>query len=72
MNKIKEDIKKRFNEEIAASGMTLTKIAKEVGISQPTMSAYKNSEYFPSLIIFAQICKVIGASADYILGLDEF
>lgn len=67
----KEIVEKLF-EEINSSGLTYSEIAKQVGISVVMLSQYKSLYKLPSLETFAKICNVIGASADYILGLKEY
>ena len=63
--KIIENIKR----EVESCGKTKTQIAKEVGISKPTLSQYLCGRAMPSLTTFAKLCKVIDCSADEILNL---
>lgn len=69
---MKEEIIKRLFEEIDASTMTYSEIAKKAGISAVMLSQYKYNGKLPSLQTFAKLCQVIGTSADYILGLKEY
>ncbi len=66
----KEDIiKKNLKFEIEHCGKSKTEIAKELGISKPTLSQYLSGRILPSLATFAKLCEIIDCSADDILGL---
>lgn len=69
---MRKEIIKRLFEEIEASNMTYSEIAKQAGISVVMLSQYKNNGKLPSLETFAKLCQIIGTSADYILGLKEY
>lgn len=69
---MRKEIITRLFEEIKSSGLTYSEIAKKVNISVVMLSQYKNLYKLPSLETFAKICLAIGASADYILGLNEY
>lgn len=68
----RKEIIDRLFEEIKASGLKLSVIAKSVGISPVMLTQYKTLYKLPSLETFAKICSVIGTSADYILGLTDY
>lgn len=71
-NTIKEEeIRKNLIEAIKYSGMTNTAIAKQANISVSMITDYKNKGKLPSLITFANICKIIDADANEILGLNK-
>lgn len=65
----KSIIKQRLIEEIEASKLPLYKIAEQVGCSSSMLSQYKSTNKLPSLVMLAKICEVIGADANYILGI---
>ncbi len=66
----KEDvIKKNLKFEIEHCGKSKTEIAKELGISKPTLSQYLSGKILPSLTTFAKLCEIIDCSADDILDL---
>ncbi len=69
MNFKAEQITKNLKREIELSGKTKSEIAKELGISKPTLSQYLSGKIFPSLTTFARLCEIIDCSADEILGL---
>jgi len=51
-------------------GIPKSVIADRVGISRPTLSQYISGRAQPSLVTFAKLCNVIGASADEILWIE--
>jgi len=63
-------IKTRLTEAIRTSGKSITKIAAEMGLSISIIAQYCNTKKLPSLDTFAQLCKVIDVSSDYILGIE--
>ena len=71
MEKIEVIISKNLKKEIESCGKTKTQIAKELGITKPTLSQYLSGRIMPSLPTFAKLCKVIDCSADYILDINE-
>ncbi len=66
---MREVIRKRLIEEIEASGLSLVEIAKKIGIKHTNISQYRTKNKLPSLEHFAKLCAVIGADANYILGI---
>ena len=66
-----EDIQKRLREAILTSNITQTEIAKQLGISQSTVSKYLRKNVYPSIDTFANLCKILDVSADDILGLNN-
>jgi transcriptional regulator with XRE-family HTH domain len=64
-------ISNNLKREIETCGKTKSQIARELGISKPTLSQYLSGKVFPSLPTFARLCKIIDCSADEILGLDK-
>lgn len=65
----KELIKTRLAEEIKNSGMTNTEIAVAIGVNIAMITKYKKLLKLPSITTLSKICEVIGADANYILGL---
>lgn len=71
-NKIRRDlIKARLKEELENCGMKYTDIAKAVEINVALLSQYRTTNKLPSLETLARICEVIGADANYILGISD-
>ena len=64
-----EIIKRRLSEEIKNSGLSTIEIAKRVGVSPEMITQYKTTKKLPKLDTFAQLCEVLNADANYILGL---
>ena len=72
MNKTTEQqIRERLLNAIKYSGLTNTAIAKQANISVSMLTDYKNKGKLPSLVTFANICRIIDADANEILGLDK-
>ena len=69
MKNYEENICKNLKAEIEHSTKTKSQIAKEVGISRPTLSQYLSGRALPSLPTFARLCEVLDCSANEILGL---
>ena len=71
-NKIRRDlIKARLKEELENCGMKYTDIGKAVEINVALLSQYRTTNKLPSLETLARICEVIGADANYILGISN-
>ncbi len=66
-----ELIKINIKKEIELCGKNKSQIAKELGISKPTLSQYLSGKILPSLTTFAKLCEIIDCSADDILGLHQ-
>lgn len=66
-----EEIQIRLREAIKTSGLSQTEIAKQLGITQSTVSKYMNHDKYPSIDTFANLCKILDVSADDILGLKD-
>lgn len=65
-------LKTRLREEIRNSGLTTVEIAKAIGVSPEMVTQYCTTKKLPKLDTFAELCKVLNVSADYLLGLDNF
>ncbi|HIU06086.1 MAG TPA: helix-turn-helix transcriptional regulator [Candidatus Onthoplasma faecigallinarum] len=68
---LKDVIRKRLIEEIDASGLSYAEICRKVGINPSSITQYKNSTKLPTIETLAKICEIIGADANYILGLTD-
>ena len=62
-------ISKNLKNEIEQSGKSKTQIAKEIGVSKPTVSQYLSGKIQPSLSTFARLCVCLNCSADEILNV---
>ena len=67
-----DQIRKRLQEAIRQSGISQTALAKRIGIGQQTISEYLHGKSMPALDSFANLCKVLDVSADYLLCLDDY
>lgn len=63
MIEIKE-IQERLREEIKWSGISQKQLAERLGINASTVSKYMRLDKYPSLETFANICEILGISAD--------
>ena len=66
-----EQIKKRLSEEIKNSSLTKKQIAERIGVSAEMVTQYCTTKKLPSLETFAELCKALNVSSDYILGISE-
>ncbi len=64
-------IRQRLIEEMKASGKSVKEMAEALGISHTNISQYKTKDKLPTLENFAKLCKIIGADANYILGITD-
>lgn len=51
--------------------ITQVEMAEKLGVYQKDISRWENGEYTPSLETFAEICKILNASADDLLELNK-
>lgn len=66
-----KDIQKRLREEIKSSPLTQKEIAERLGINPSTISKYLRLDKFPAIDTFANLCEILDASSDEILGLKK-
>lgn len=65
-----EDIREKLIDAIKRSGKTYTAIAKEIGVSQQTISQYVHRETMPALDTLANLCIVLDLDANDILCIE--
>lgn len=63
------DIGGRIKEARKVAGMTQKQLADAVGVYAKDVCRWEKGEYTPGLLVFAEICKALDASADDLLGL---
>ena len=66
-----EKIQARIAEEIKNSKLSQTEIAKAIGVNQSQISCYLHGKKMPALDTFANLCVVLDASPDYLLGIRD-
>ena len=66
-----KDIQQRLREAIKSSDYSQKEIAELLNIHPTSVNKYMRENTFPSLETFANLCKIIDASADEILGLKD-
>lgn len=67
-----DTIKTRLCEEIRNSNLSTIEIVEKVGVSPEMITQYCTTKKLPRLDTFAELCKVLNVSADYILGIKEY
>ncbi len=67
-----QQIQARLAESIKQSGMTQTAIAKNLGVSQQTISHYVKGNKLPALDTFAKLCAVLDIDSNDILCISEY
>ena len=67
-----EDIQIRLREAIKSRKITQTELARQIGVSQSTISKYLRLNKYPSIDTFANLCEALDVSADEILGIKKF
>lgn len=65
------EIQSNLAKAIKNSGMTQSQLAKCLGVSQSCIAHYIKGDIMPALDTFANLCKLLDESADYLLGLEE-
>lgn len=61
----------RLRYAIARKGWSLTETAKKLDATFASISAYCNTRNLPTVTTLHEICKLLGVSADWLLGLEE-
>ncbi len=66
-----EIISKRLIELRKELGLSQTKLAKELGVSQDTISLWERNKSYPDAEMIIKLAKFYKVSSDYILGLED-
>ncbi len=67
MNKLAE----RLDEVMRARGVSRRELARRVGMSESVVSNYCTGKREPSIDVLFAICRALGESADYLIGLTD-
>ena len=67
MNKFSE----RFRDVLRDKNISQVDLAYKIGMSQSVLSNYCTGKREPTLDVLFSICKALGVSADYLLGLED-
>lgn len=67
MNKFSE----RLRESLKANGISQSTLAKKINMSQSVVNNYCTGKHEPPFDILILICKILGESADYLLGIED-
>lgn len=61
---------RRFKQARLQKNMKLTDAAQNLGVSQPTLSAWESERKSPSLDMLVKVAELYGVTTDYLLGRD--
>ncbi|MDE6274521.1 MAG: helix-turn-helix domain-containing protein [Clostridiales bacterium] len=61
----------RIKELREEKGMTQAHLASLLSTTQSTVGKYEREELQPSIEMIAKLCQVFGASAGYLLGIED-
>ena len=61
----------RIRELRRAKDMTQSEVARQLGVSQASVSDWESGRKSPSLETFIRVGKVFGCSLDYLAGLSD-
>ena len=67
MNKLKE----RLRYVLKVKQISQKELARKIGMSQGVVNNYCTGKREPTLDVLVKICKELGESADYLLGLEN-
>lgn len=65
-----KDLGYRLKKTLEAKGMNQSDLARATGITVSAVSLYINTSRVPSAVQMQKICKALGVSSDYLLGID--
>lgn len=66
-----KQIQEKIIEAIKASGLTQSKLAKKLGISQPAVALYISGKALPALDTLANLCVILDLDANDILCVNQ-
>lgn len=62
----------RLNEVLKTSKYSQKELAKMLNISEGNISNWKKGLNLPSVELLYKLCKLLGESSDYLLGLSDY
>lgn len=68
---VRETFKRRLSQLRAESGLSQSKLAKQLEISPATIGYYENGDRLPDIDIVARIASFFDVTADYLLGFSN-
>lgn len=68
---MKQGFQDRLKQSIESRGLSQRMLATLIGTSEQSICRYLKGKRLPGADILYRICKALGVSADYLLGLDE-
>ena len=64
-------ISERVKFELEHCSLSPKEIAEKMGVYQSLISEYKSGKKVPSTVAISMLCEVIGADANYVLGIKD-
>lgn len=64
-----KDFSERLREVLKDNQMSQSELAKKIGMSQDAVNSYCTGKRKQPIGVLILICKAVGESADYLLGL---
>lgn len=52
-------------------GLTQEELAGRIGVTPQALSKWERGQSLPDIALLAELCQVLGCSADYLLGIDD-
>lgn len=65
-----KDLGYRLKKTLEVKGMNQSDLARATGISVPAISKYVTNLRIPNASQLQRLCKALGVSSDYLLGID--
>lgn len=61
----------RIKERRRTLSVTQEQLASELGVSRTAVAKWESGEKEPTLQNLTKLCKILGCSSDYLLGIEE-
>ena len=65
------DLGARLKELRESKSLSQTQVAKRLSLSRASISGYENNLAVPSVEVLCKLALLLGATSDYLLGLDN-
>jgi transcriptional regulator with XRE-family HTH domain len=67
----KSQLPERLKETLKANSMSQSELARRINMSSDTIQSYCSGKRVPPADVLFLICKALGESSDYLLGLTD-
>ncbi|MBP3703382.1 MAG: helix-turn-helix transcriptional regulator, partial [Lachnospiraceae bacterium] len=65
------DLGSRILEQRQGKGMTQEELAVRIGVTPQALSKWERNQSLPDTALLADLCRVLGVSADYLLSTER-